>query len=87
MTGGGVFHLKPGQWTDDTAMAVMGRSLVDERGFRPLSVLRERLEWYRHGKHSCTGSCFDIGSATKTPLSGTRLYRQKYPLRPWEMDR
>lgn len=69
MTGGGVFQLEPGQWTDDTAMALaMARSLVQEKSFRPLSVLHEWSEWYQHGKHSCTGTCFDIGSATRTAL-------------------
>ena len=69
MIGGGVFSLAPGQWTDDTAMAVaMGRSLIQEKGFLPLGVLREWSEWYLRGKHSCTGSCFDIGNATRGAL-------------------
>lgn len=69
MTGGGVFHLKPGEWTDDTAMAVaLAASLIEHRGFQPLDVLHEWAAWYRHGKHSCTGSCFDIGNATRTAL-------------------
>ena len=42
MIGGGVFGLAPGQWTDDTAMAVgMGRSLVAKAAFEPLDILAE----------------------------------------------
>ena len=34
MTGGGVFHLNPGQWTDDTSMALcLAESLVEKDGF------------------------------------------------------
>ncbi len=34
MTGGGVFNLKPGQWTDDTSMALcLAESLVEKDGF------------------------------------------------------
>ena len=70
MTGGGVFSLAPGQWTDDTAMAVaLARSLIQERAFRPLRVLQEWSEWYQQGKHSCTGTCFDIGIATRRSLN------------------
>jgi ADP-ribosyl-[dinitrogen reductase] hydrolase len=69
MIGGGFFGLAAGQWTDDTAMAVaMGRSLVQEKSFLPLSVLNEWAQWYLRGKHACTGNCFDIGNATRSAL-------------------
>ena len=69
MIGGGIFDLAPGQWTDDTAMAVaMARSLIQEKEFLPLSILREWSEWYLRGRHSCTGTCFDIGNATRRAL-------------------
>jgi ADP-ribosyl-[dinitrogen reductase] hydrolase len=69
MIGGGIFDLSPGQWTDDTAMAVaMGRSLVQEKAFRPLSILNDWSKWYLQGKHACTGTCFDIGNATRRAL-------------------
>ena len=32
MTGGGPFHLAPGQWTDDTSMALCLASSLVERG-------------------------------------------------------
>ena len=69
MIGGGVFRLAPGQWTDDTAMAVaMGRSLIQEKRFVPIGILSEWSEWYLRGKHACTGNCFDIGKATRSAL-------------------
>jgi ADP-ribosyl-[dinitrogen reductase] hydrolase len=69
MIGGGTFDLEPGQWTDDTAMAVaMAHSLIAEKTYRPAKILNEWAEWYRRGKHSCTGSCFDIGNATRSAL-------------------
>jgi ADP-ribosyl-[dinitrogen reductase] hydrolase len=34
MIGGGPFHLKPGEWTDDTSMALgPAESLIEKRGF------------------------------------------------------
>ena len=36
MIGGGPFGLEPGQWTDDTAMALcLAESLIEKRGFDP----------------------------------------------------
>jgi ADP-ribosyl-[dinitrogen reductase] hydrolase len=36
MTGGGPFNLLPGQWTDDTSMALcLATSLVERKGFDP----------------------------------------------------
>ena len=34
MIGGGPFHLKPGEWTDDTSMALcLAESLIEKRDF------------------------------------------------------
>jgi hypothetical protein len=36
MIGGGPFGLEPGQWTDDTSMALcLAESLIEKRGFAP----------------------------------------------------
>ena len=62
LVGGGPFGLLPGQWTDDTAMALCSaESLVACRGFDPADQMRRYLRWYREGYLSCTGHCFDIG--------------------------
>jgi ADP-ribosyl-[dinitrogen reductase] hydrolase len=69
MVGGGPFGLQPGQWTDDTSMALcMAESLVECRGFDPRDQMERYLRWYRHGYLSSTGTCFDIGNATRAAL-------------------
>jgi ADP-ribosylglycohydrolase len=69
ITGGGPFHLKPGQWTDDTSMALcLAESLVDKQGFDPLDQLERYVRWHRQGYMSCTGECFDIGTTTSGAL-------------------
>jgi ADP-ribosyl-[dinitrogen reductase] hydrolase len=40
MVGGGPFQLKPGQWTDDTSMALcLAESLIECGGFNPVDQL------------------------------------------------
>jgi ADP-ribosyl-[dinitrogen reductase] hydrolase len=69
MVGGGVFNLKPGQWTDDTSMALcLAESLVEKNGFDPLDQMNRYLVWYENGYLSSTGACFDIGNATRQAL-------------------
>lgn len=69
MTGGGPFHLKPGQWTDDTSMALcLAESQVEKQGFDPVDQLERYVRWYRQGHMSCTGACFDIGTTTSGAL-------------------
>jgi ADP-ribosyl-[dinitrogen reductase] hydrolase len=69
MVGGGPFHLQPGQWTDDTAMALaLGESLC-ACGEVNLQDLMERfIAWYRQGRYSCVGTCIDIGVTTQQAL-------------------
>jgi ADP-ribosylglycohydrolase len=64
MVGGGPFGLAPGQWTDDTSMALcLADSLLASGGFDPDDQMRRYLRWWRHGERSSRpGSCFDIGS-------------------------
>jgi ADP-ribosylglycohydrolase len=69
LTGGGPFRLVPGQWTDDTAMALcLATSLVETGGNDPVDQLRRYLHWYRDGEMSCTGTCFDCGSTVRKAL-------------------
>jgi ADP-ribosyl-[dinitrogen reductase] hydrolase len=69
MVGGGPFHLKAGQWTDDTSMALcLAESLATCQGFDAQDQMQRYLDWYRHGKWSSTGTCFDIGGATRAAL-------------------
>ena|SRR5271166_362303 len=70
MVGGGPFQLMPGQWTDDTAMALaLADSLAENDGLDEADLMRRFVGWHEHGDYSCTGICFDIGIATRQALS------------------
>ncbi len=69
MVGGGPFHLRPGEWTDDTAMAfALGASLVECASFDPHDQMNRYLSWYRQGTYACNGRCFDIGHTVAAAL-------------------
>lgn len=69
MVGGGPFRLKPGEWTDDTSMALCLAETYLEAGYMDMHVFREKLvRWYHHGENSSNGRCFDIGNATRFAL-------------------
>jgi len=73
MVGGGPFDLKPGQWTDDTSMALcLAASLVEQGGFDPHDQMVRYCKWWEEGYLSSTGRCFDIGNATRAALSRFR---------------
>lgn len=70
MVGGGPFRLKPGQWTDDTAMALaLAESLAARGALDEQDLLARFNDWRRAGAYSCTGHCFDIGITTAQALS------------------
>jgi ADP-ribosyl-[dinitrogen reductase] hydrolase len=71
MIGGGPFGLKPGEWTDDTSMALcLADSLIANNGALDPRDLADRfVRWWRHGENSVNGRCFDIGNATRAALS------------------
>ncbi len=65
MVGGGVFGLKPGEWTDDTSMALcLAASLVETAGFDAADQMRRYCRWVHDGYMSSNGRCFDVGNAT-----------------------
>lgn len=69
MVGGGPFGLKPGQWTDDTSMALcLADSLNVCQGFDASDQMQRYMRWYRNGLWSSTGACFDIGNTTSQAL-------------------
>jgi ADP-ribosyl-[dinitrogen reductase] hydrolase len=80
MVGGGHFRLKPGQWTDDTSMALcLAESLVECGGFHPVDQLKRYVRWADEGYLSCTGSCFDIGNTVRRALERFREKPQPFP--------
>lgn len=69
MIGGGPFDLKPGEWTDDTAMALaLAKSLLVCGRVDEMDLMTRFVAWYQKGEYSCTGECFDIGGATSEAL-------------------
>lgn len=70
IVGGGPFNLEPGQWTDDTSMALcLAESLIECRGFDPGDQMTRYVLWWREGHLSSNGRCFDIGITVRTALS------------------
>jgi ADP-ribosyl-[dinitrogen reductase] hydrolase len=70
MVGGGPFRLQPGQWTDDTAMALaLADSLLANASLDEADLMRRFVRWHEEGEYSCTGSCFDIGITTRRALA------------------
>ncbi|WP_303638620.1 ADP-ribosylglycohydrolase family protein [Stenotrophomonas tuberculopleuritidis] len=69
MVGGGPFKLLLGQWTDDTSMAMcLAESLVRCESFDVRDQMTRYANWYQHGYWSATGTCFDIGVATRSAI-------------------
>jgi ADP-ribosyl-[dinitrogen reductase] hydrolase len=69
MIGGGPFNLKPGQWTDDTSMALcLAESLIECRGFDPSDQMERYVRWFRNGHLSSAEQCFDIGGTVRGAL-------------------
>lgn len=69
-TGAGPHKLKAGQWTDDTAMAlILAEHLSSDPGvLRESEIASKWVRWWQHGYMSCTGECFDIGTQTHAAL-------------------
>ena len=73
MVGGGPFHLQPGQWTDDTSMALcLAESLVERKGFDARDQMERYCRWSKEGYLSSTGARFDIGRTVADALSRYR---------------
>lgn len=69
MVGGGPFGLLPGQWTDDTSMALcLAESLLACGGFDARDQMTRYVKWWREGHLSATGVCFDIGVTVQGAL-------------------
>jgi ADP-ribosylglycohydrolase len=69
MVGGGPFRLRPGEWTDDTSMALcLAESLIERGKSDSVDQMQRYLRWYHDGHLSSTGRCFDIGTTTRGAL-------------------
>ena len=68
--GGGPFDLEPGEWTDDTSMALcLAASLIETGVFDAKDQMQRYVRWRHEGYLSSTGRCFDIGNTIRTALS------------------
>jgi ADP-ribosyl-[dinitrogen reductase] hydrolase len=73
MVGGGPFGLNPGEWTDDTSMALcLATSLLERNGFDPLDQMERYSRWQIEGYLSSNGICFDIGNTVAQALERFR---------------
>ena len=69
MVGGGPFDLKPGEWTDDTSMALaLAESLLAYPELDPPDLMTRFVAWRDRGDYSCVGRCFDIGTTVDRAL-------------------
>lgn len=66
---GGPHGLGPGEWTDDTSMALALADSLGTAGWDLNDQARRYVQWWRHGKYSVNGTCFDIGITTQQALS------------------
>jgi ADP-ribosyl-[dinitrogen reductase] hydrolase len=80
IVGGGPFNLAPGEWTDDTSMALcLAESLIEKAGFDPIDQLERYVRWYRTGYLSSNGRCFDIGITTSGALHRFERTHEPFP--------
>lgn len=87
MIGGGPFNLKPGEWTDDTSMAIcLSDSLIEKDGVLDKEhLLGLFINWWRNGYNSVNGRCFDIGSTTRTALDKFLQYKEMGGFNAWSV--
>ena len=79
MIGGGPFGLLPGEWTDDTSMALcIGRSLLEMGGFDARDQMERFCCWQSEGYLSSNGRCFDIGNTVRGALDRYRRTGDPY---------
>lgn len=67
--GGGPFDLNPGDWTDDTSMALcLAESLIEKGRWDEPDQMQRYVDWWLNGHNSVKGECFDIGHSTRSAL-------------------
>ena len=67
--GGGPHGLAPGEWTDDSSMALALADSIASVGWDLDDQARRYLAWYEKGWYSVNGRCFDIGMTCRSALS------------------
>jgi ADP-ribosylglycohydrolase len=72
---GGPHGLEPGEWTDDTSMALALADSIADVGWDLNDQAQRYVAWWRTGAYSVNGRVFDIGVTTSRSLS--RFLRTK----------
>src|SRR5262249_43417895 len=70
--GGGPHGLEPGEWTDDTSMALALAGSIADVGWDLNDQAERYLAWWRTGACSVNGRVFDIGTTTVAALQRFR---------------
>ncbi|MCA9067425.1 MAG: ADP-ribosylglycohydrolase family protein [Planctomycetaceae bacterium] len=70
---GGPHRLNPGEWTDDTSMALALADSIAKAGWDLDDQARRYCDWWRDGKYSVNGRCFDIGITCRSSLGQFHL--------------
>jgi ADP-ribosyl-[dinitrogen reductase] hydrolase len=65
---GGPHGLAPGEWTDDTSMALALADSLASAGWDLDDQAARYLKWRLEGAYSVNGRCFDVGIATSRAL-------------------
>lgn len=73
---GGIWQARPGEWTDDSSMALaLADSFTHYPAGNPTDQLERYLNWYHWGDYCTRESCFDIGNTTRKALERFRTFR------------
>ena len=66
--GGGPHRLAPGEFTDDTSMALALADSIASVGWDLNDQARRYVAWWQDGEYSVNDRCFDIGITTRSAL-------------------
>jgi len=70
--GGGPHGLEPGEWTDDTSMALALADSIADVGWELDDQAARYVAWWTSGEYSVNGRVFDIGVSTVRALERFR---------------
>jgi ADP-ribosyl-[dinitrogen reductase] hydrolase len=65
---GGPHGLNAGEWTDDTSLALALADSIASVGWDLNDQASRYVQWWKTGKYSVNGRCFDIGITTAGAL-------------------
>jgi len=71
---GGPHQLAPGEWTDDTSMALALAHSIGHAGWNLDDQVKRYSAWWLQGEYSVNGWCFDIGNQTRGALADFRRF-------------